>query len=81
MHESTCSRPTVGECVNLQFYNSKCSYLLSLVDFLEEQLWFFSLSLLFVHHATIFLSNRVTIFFYQKYVFFYIHYNSQKQLV
>ena len=37
MHESTCSHPIVGECVNLQFYNINCSYSLSVVNFLEEQ--------------------------------------------
>ena len=28
----------VGECVNLQFHNSNCSYSLSIVFSLEEQL-------------------------------------------
>ena len=32
----------VGECVNLQFHNSNCSYSLSVVNFSEEQLQTFA---------------------------------------
>ena len=45
MHESTCSYPIVGECVNLQFYSSNGSYSLSAVNFLGEQLWTFAFAM------------------------------------
>ena len=42
MHPLAPTPLFVGECVNLQFYNSNCSYSLSAVNFFEEQLYKFA---------------------------------------
>ena len=42
MDESTCSHHIVGECVNLQFHNSNCSYSLSVVNFYGKELQTFA---------------------------------------
>ena len=43
--KSTAATPfLIGECVNLQFRNGNCSYLLSIINILEEQLSTFVLA-------------------------------------